>query len=319
MTQTRVPQHAACSQLVDSRLCKMDQAFYANPPIDPMLRVRSISLDAIDILRDDGSCYREGLHNYGHIRAQPRDDILITLPLASNVCQTQSGRVAEVSRGAYAMLSTSRPFRTRMSRPVCSGESRAIMARVSADSLRQKFPRLDDCVGIPVQLRPGAGTVMRKLLDLALDEGPLLPADQRLYLGRTLLDAIGESMLAAPELAHLKQPHHRASVRYLYERAKLFIVSNLGDPDLSVEAVARHCNVSPRYLRNVFAKQEGHAVVAFIREQRLLRCRSELIDGTLSDKPIANVAMAWGFNDPAYFSKAYRQRFGTTPTQDRKR
>jgi transcriptional regulator GlxA family with amidase domain len=51
--------------------------------------------------------------------------------------------------------------------------------------------------------------------------------------------------------------------------------------------------------------------MAWLREQRLLRVRSELLKGT--EVPVEAVAMASGFQTMPAFFLAYKKRFGETP------
>ena len=52
----------------------------------------------------------------------------------------------------------------------------------------------------------------------------------------------------------------------------------------------------------------------FIRHVRLEKAK-ELLQN--SDKTVAEVAFETGFNDPNWFSKAFREEFGQSPTQFR--
>lgn len=304
--------------LVDETLCPMVQAFYPGATIGKMPPVRTADLDVIAILRDDGAGYRECLRNYEHIRSSTSDDILLSIPLAYTVRHMQSGRIADFSQGSFGILSTSRPFRGIVARPSGCGGPLGIMARISASCLRDKFPRIDECFGIPMKLQRGTGRAMRALFDVALEDADLLTEAQRHSLSHLLLDAIGESLATAPELEYLKLPQSHVKTRQLFDRAVLFIFSNLGNPDLDVQSIADHCKVSTRFLRAIFTEHYRDAVVSFIREERLSRCRRDLMNSTLDGKPVANIAMTWGFTDPAYFCKLYRQRYGTTPAKDRR-
>jgi AraC-like DNA-binding protein len=59
-------------------------------------------------------------------------------------------------------------------------------------------------------------------------------------------------------------------------------------------------------------------VAGYIRERRLQGCRAALLAPMLQQRSIIEIAGDWGFEDPSYFSHAYKARFGVTPRQDRK-
>ena len=63
------------------------------------------------------------------------------------------------------------------------------------------------------------------------------------------------------------------------------------------------------YLRTAFSSASG-ALGEFIREQRLDGYRTTLKGFSLPGHAVSDVALKWGFNDPAYFSRVYKARFG---------
>jgi len=49
--------------------------------------------------------------------------------------------------------------------------------------------------------------------------------------------------------------------------------------------------------------------------QRLDNCYRELASGDGPQRHVSEIAFAWGFNDPAHFSRSFRKRFGTSPSK----
>ncbi|HMM75149.1 MAG TPA: helix-turn-helix transcriptional regulator [Gammaproteobacteria bacterium] len=58
-------------------------------------------------------------------------------------------------------------------------------------------------------------------------------------------------------------------------------------------------------------------VSAWIRRQRLERCREVLREPHAQGMSVTEIALACGFKDPAHFCKAYRRHFGIAPTAAR--
>jgi AraC-like DNA-binding protein len=56
-------------------------------------------------------------------------------------------------------------------------------------------------------------------------------------------------------------------------------------------------------------------VIEFVRTIRLKRAAQILLN---TDQPISHISQEVGFEDPKYFSKSFRQYFGTTPSEYRK-
>ena len=134
-----------------------------------------------------------------------------------------------------------------------------------------------------------------------------------LVLGSVALDllvlALGEASDATIEPAPRM---HTLRVTW----AQAHIASSLSDPTLSPAQVARAQGVSLRLLQRLFARQ-GMQLAEVIAEQRLLRCRAILQDPAQAGRPITDIALAWGFNDPGHFAKAFRRRFGHSPSEAR--
>lgn len=57
--------------------------------------------------------------------------------------------------------------------------------------------------------------------------------------------------------------------------------------------------------------------MAFIRQQRLDRCRRDLANAALSHLTIHAVATRWGYPQPDRFSRAFRTAVGMSPSEYR--
>ena len=97
------------------------------------------------------------------------------------------------------------------------------------------------------------------------------------------------------------------------ERIMTFIKDRLADPDLSVAQICAACNVSRATLYRSFAKKGG--IQTYIRECRLARAREELERHPGTRGIVSWVAERWGFTDLATFNRAFRQAYGSAPSQ----
>lgn len=100
--------------------------------------------------------------------------------------------------------------------------------------------------------------------------------------------------------------------------AKDFIRSNLDDHQLSLGRIASAINVSERHLSRVFAEQ-NLTVAGYVQEQRLTRAREFLTDPECRSMSVGHVAWLSGFGSAPHFARAFKSRFGATPTQVRAR
>lgn len=107
----------------------------------------------------------------------------------------------------------------------------------------------------------------------------------------------------------------RARREQLYAEAVAVIESRHADP-LDVDDVARAVFASRRQLQRVFAEIGGTTVREAIARTRLERAAQLLRD---SGTPVKDVGAAVGLPEAAQFAKAFRRRYGVSPTEYRRR
>jgi acetamidase/formamidase/AraC-like DNA-binding protein len=98
----------------------------------------------------------------------------------------------------------------------------------------------------------------------------------------------------------------------IFSRVCRTIEAKLGDPELGVATLAKEERVSPRYLQKLF-ETVGQSFSIYLRSRRLERCRAELVDPLYEKVSVSDICFRWGFNDPAHFSRVFRERYGASP------
>ena len=83
---------------------------------------------------------------------------------------------------------------------------------------------------------------------------------------------------------------------------------------LSIAEIAAEAKVSHRQLNRLFDTYVGKTPSLYYRDIRLDRARGLV---TQTDMALSQVALASGFSSPVHFSRAYKERFGLPPRQDR--
>jgi len=78
----------------------------------------------------------------------------------------------------------------------------------------------------------------------------------------------------------------------------------------SLAEAARRAGLSPYYLGRIFRRSVGLSPARFLRELRMRRARELLSERSLS---VSAVAGRVGYQDPAYFSRHFRDSFGQSP------
>jgi len=89
-----------------------------------------------------------------------------------------------------------------------------------------------------------------------------------------------------------------------------------GDPSLSAITIALLLGITPRYV-HLLLEESGKSFTHHVLERRLQRAAALLRDPQWSNSKIAGIAAEAGFNDLSYFNRAFRRRFGTTPSDIR--
>lgn len=104
--------------------------------------------------------------------------------------------------------------------------------------------------------------------------------------------------------------------RALEAAMRRYLLGRLDDPMVGPDDLCRvfHCSRAKVY--RIFEADGG--VRQFLRDQRLLRCCDVLTRRDDDPRAIRLVAEHWGFDNPAYFSRAFKQRFGVTPRDARR-
>lgn len=219
---------------------------------------------------------------------------------------TQGERASRLNPGSLTLLDSRRPYTLEF--PV---DFEQTVLKVPLTQLAQHGSRAaaDRVQAIDARSRLGA-LAYQTINALAAERNP----SHALILGAMALDLLALALNdAGDDVA--ESPARMETLRVIWARAH--IAASLHDPAMGPASVASAQGVSLRLLQRLFARQ-GLQIAEYIAEQRLQRCRAALQDPAQAGRPITDIALAWGFNDPGQFSKAFRRRFGISPSQSRR-
>ncbi|GAB3409875.1 helix-turn-helix domain-containing protein [Schumannella luteola] len=235
------------------------------------------------------------------------DRYKVTMQLAGRGLLVQDGREAVLEPGDLAIYDTGRPY------SLIFDEATRILVFM--------FPRrlVDlpvDSVGELTSVRfpgdRGVGAIVGPLLRRTADPTQQRSRATASRLTYGALDFV--TTLLSDELDQRSDPRdpHAALVR----RIRAYIDDHLGDADLDPGQIASAHFISTRHLHGLFQGQ-GTTVAAWIRSQRLERCRRDLLDPVFADRPVGAVAARWGLHDAAHFSRIFKATFGVAPSEHR--
>jgi AraC-like DNA-binding protein len=192
--------------------------------------------------------------------------------------------------------------------------SRMIAVNLTRKTLR---PLLRDFDGVLAHTIPKQSAPLRLLSSYieALVREPAPPTPELAQLaGAHIYDLAALTMGATRDAAEIANNRGLPAARL--REIKSDIAANLSRDDLSVVEIALKQRVTPRYVQLLF-ENEGTTFTEFVRNARLYRAHRMLMDPRLADRSISAIAFDVGFSDLSYFNRAFRRRFGETPSDVR--
>lgn len=156
-------------------------------------------------------------------------------------------------------------------------------------------------------------------------QSPVARLAHQMLLSSTRFDSVSlaESEAVIDALVSLMRPALSASDSHpdpherLLRKGLQLIDAHIADENLCPEMIARDIGVSIRGLYRVFAKN-GLVVAQYIKNRRLDIC-AEALRNPQSTIKLSALGFAWGFSNSSYFTTAFKQRFGVSPGEYRKR
>jgi AraC family transcriptional regulator, positive regulator of tynA and feaB len=266
-----------------------------------------ICLGDIYLFRYQGKGISGGFRSRGHISARPEDTFLMILPTEGAIELQQRDRCHNVAPGMLAFLATGLPSRGRCWHSD-NNQYAEIVLKIPGPRLRQVVPGIDNLCALPIQASGGCGKILRVMLSLLFQNVEGISDSQARMLETALLQTIGSAVMGAKGLPSATSRHDRVRCQ-----AMEFIYANLSDPSLTPPAIARHCGVSLRYLQGAFSA-EGLSIAAALRDARLQRSYDYLRQPESAGRSILQIGLTWGFTNPGSFSRAFKQKFGISPS-----
>jgi len=237
------------------------------------------------------------------------DDLLLAVNLCGTSIVRQDGREMTLHSG-NAMLATRGPAGFSLTRPKAT---RFLGFRIPRGAIAPLVGKLDET---PIQFVPGGETI-RLLINYAnafIKEAPLASAELRHVAVSHLHDLIAVAVGATRDGRAIADGRGIAAARL---RAVITdITEHLDEFDLSVARIAERQGVTPRYIHKLF-EGEGLTFSEFVLGRRLARAHRLLGHPRQGYRTISSVAYDVGFSDLSHFNRAFRRRYGATPSEVR--
>jgi AraC-like DNA-binding protein len=255
------------------------------------------------------STAHEVVRTRSHIGRSRDDHYLVSLQRSGASRMFQGNDACELQPGDVGLVDGTRPFRVEFPERVDR-----VVAVIPHAMLHSRAPWLGD----------------RPLNRMAADNS--LSGALRFYLERLASPACSSDAEAAALTDNLcniialmtaTTDRDRSAARHFpiqpgLDEMLATLRRHLADPDLSPRMLAERLQVSVRTVHKRFEDADT-TFGQWVLDARLQACRRALDDPRQSGFTISQIAFGWGFNDLPHFSKAFRARFGLSPSQYRRK
>ncbi|MGL5328974.1 MAG: helix-turn-helix domain-containing protein, partial [Peptostreptococcaceae bacterium] len=84
--------------------------------------------------------------------------------------------------------------------------------------------------------------------------------------------------------------------------------------NITLEDAASFVNLSPHYLSKIFKKETKVNFITYLTDKRIEIAKEMLEDESI---PISNIAIELSYSKSNYFSKVFKKKVGSTPSEYR--
>ena len=229
---------------------------------------------------------------------------VVSINLAGGARVEQHGASLVLAPGDFVIFRLDRPHRIEFGD---DWDQRVLT--VPADLAEAAFPALVELAPLHVAGHDALAGIATRFLREVAERASDLPVDAAQELGAQALALFAAAARYRVDPADLAPSVDRA---LRLQRVKQFIDRTLALPELTPSRIAAGSGLSERSLHRLF-QGTGTSVVAYVRERRLEKCAAALRDPFQRGRSVAEIGYAWGFTSPSAFSRAFLERYGSSP------
>lgn len=234
------------------------------------------------------------------------DSLKLIVQTAGKAVLAQSGRRVDIG-GKYTVLyDPTHPYVLENTTPV-----RLLLLQLPRSAFGSSLlARLKDPLPVPARAA-GLNRVLASMMASTLSEIDTLDEAMRRTVGDTMVGIVrnltGES----------RGETGCSSLETLFRRIEIHVAENVANPDLTVEGIARRMGCSERYVYRAFESRDT-TPGDYIWSLRVARAAERLRLTAPRAETISAIAFDLGFSSSAHFSRAFRHRYGMTPSDWRR-
>lgn len=249
-------------------------------------------------------------HRTREIVARENDDVALLVNLSGPLVFLRRGADVDLGLGDACLIDCS-----ETSAFVQSSAGRLMCIRVENTVIAPYARGLREALGRVIPAETGALKLLLSYVRILHGPGAVQLSTAE---SRVVADQVAElvALVVSQSGSAVTSADSRAVRAARLNAVKAYVAERLAAPELSLDEVAAHEGVSPRYVRKLF-EGEGQSFSGYVAGERLARAHGMLANPLLSHLPVSSVAFDVGFGDLSYFNRLFRQRYHATPSEIR--
>lgn len=230
------------------------------------------------------------------------DDLVLVEAQWGRVPLLQGGKLIEMQGGQLCLTDMS------VLGSIGHGPSGAFRTlRIPRRVLLAAAPRVEDHLSVAVSDNDVLRETIIRYQTLCASQASGLDAAGQHLMGQHLVDLVALLFTTG------NGPGEPGRASAQLELIRADALRDLGNPALALANLVRRHGLSERQAQRLF-ERAGYTFTEFVLEQRLLLARKLVTDPTQRHRRISDIAHMSGFSDLSYFNRAFRKRFGVSPT-----
>src|SRR5450830_24188 len=248
------------------------------------------------------------------IERLPKDENLVSqdayfaiILLSGQYMLEQNGREVFLKPGEMTLYDATRPHRI-----YCPDSFSKLLISIPRAALRDRVAGIEHCTALPIQNDEGIRAVAANFIRTTVSNINQLSMCEFFAMSELSLDLLTLALTSVrPDNFSLS----RSRSLSLY-RVKDFVERHLTDSHMDTTKVATGTKLSPRYINSLFQDDET-SLMRYIWRRRLEHCRKDMLNPAHLGHRITDIALHWGFNDLAHFSRSFKRQYGGSPREYR--
>ncbi len=242
--------------------------------------------------------------------AGDNDDFFFLLNLEGTFVATQRQREVSLVAGEAALLACS-----ELGSYVRPDLGKILALRVPSLALTGLVPDAYDRVARAIPRESEALQLLTNYAYALNDSQALATQELRKLAVTHLYDLIAIALGTSRAGGEAASARTLGAMRFV--AIKKYVAHNLARPDLSITEVALRHRLSPRQVQRLF-EASGLTFSEFLLRERLGQVYLTLTDPSALDRSIGDIVLACGFGDISHFNRAFRRRYGSSPSEVRR-